>query len=177
MKQEVIDYVNSTNCSQYDKNDFILFCKKQEYLDKIMGIMFNTVKCKINYGYGNLNSDICFLFDDIQSEEAIKKELANILNKYNIDYYSIYVTYINKCDRFYGRYLELLYSELNAVNSKIIYYFGESEEQINLFKDLYIKNNKTFNYRYINTKDFNFDSMKSEIKYMIKYKNILRRSD
>jgi hypothetical protein len=176
MKQEVIDYVNSTDCSKSDKNDFILFCKKQEYLDRIMNIMFNTVKCKINYGYGNLNSDICFLFSDINSEEAIKKELSNILKKYGIDYYSVYVTYIKKCDNFYGKYLELLYGELNAINAKIIYYFGENEDEVNLLKDLYIVNNKTFNYRYINIKDFKEDNIKSEIKYMIKYKNILRRN-
>jgi hypothetical protein len=166
MTKEIKEYVKTLE-QNTDLDNYIMFSYKRDYIENIMSIMYKDVKCKIDYGYGNYNSSICFLFEDKKKEDEIKSNLMEILDNLCIDYYSIYSTYINKVNKLYVRNNELLTNELSCIKPNIIFYFGNpnlihdllSYKGIDLRDKIYIIND-------FNSKDF--------IK-LIKEKNILRR--
>ena len=106
------------------------FCKKSEYIQSIMQQAIQETQSHMSFGYGNVNSNICFLVSDEDMLKKIKPLLQEVLDKFGVNFWDIYVTFINKTPVPYDRNVNLLMNEINAVNPKIIYVFDKDEQSI-----------------------------------------------
>lgn len=166
MTKEVKEYIKTLQPNK-DLDLYIKFSYKRDYIEQIMSIMYKDVQQKIDYGYGNYNASICFLFENRDLENKLKFDLQEILEKYGIDYYSIYNTYFNKIKSFYSKNIELLSNELLCVKPNIIFYFGNNK---------YIK--ELIEYKTIDdlkNSIYVIDNSERDFIRLIKNKDILRR--
>ena len=155
------------------------FCKKNEYIQTIMQQAIQETKSHMSFGYGNVNSNICFLVNSEEMLNNIKPLLQEVLDKFGVNFWDIYVTFINKTSVPYVRNINLLMNEINAVSPKIIYVFDENEQSIttltNEFKAYGIQPAKCY-YININKLSENTVEVKRELwnmfRYLINYKEI-----
>ena len=118
------EYLTGLDVDIKDKRYSMNFCKKSEYIQSIMQQAIQETQSHMSFGYGNVNSNICFLVSNEDMFKKIKPLLQEVLDKFGVNFWDIYVTFINKTPVPYDRNVNLLMNEINAVNPKIIYYAG-----------------------------------------------------
>ena len=169
-----------------DKRYALNFCKKIEYLNSLRDIAAKETSSMINFGYGDVNSKICFIFDNINSFKKIKENIQKVLDVFKMNYWQSWITFIDKTDIEYNNKLELLSNELYAIKPDLIYYFSINDERYNSLLNIIDNFNKINNVQvckkifYININDIvniNNDNIKSgelwnKMRYIVNYKSI-----
>lgn len=134
------DYLAKQNdISPGDKRYVMAFCKKEEYLESLRKYAASIVHCRIVTGYGNVNSGVCLVFPDEDKFKIIKSLLQDKLEKLNINFWDIYITFSRKTEVDYPMQYNYLMNELYAVGPKVVYVFDNSEDTIQKLKEEYVK--------------------------------------
>lgn len=110
------------------------FCKKTEYIKDIMRQAIQETGEHMSFGYGNVNSNICFIINNEPMFTIVKPFIQDVLEKFGVDFWGVYVTFINKSATEYSKKINLLMNEVNAVSPKIIYVFDKDEQAMNLLQ-------------------------------------------
>lgn len=128
MRQYLLD---SVDIEQGMKVYAMNFCKKNEYLNGLRDTVVNEIHETVTVGYGNVNSKICIVFSDENSFQLVKPVIQEILEKYRLNLWDIYVTFVNKTVSDYpGKYAYLV-NELYAVGSQVIYVIDKDDNIFN----------------------------------------------
>ena len=185
MNQESINdlkqYLLSLNTASCDKRYTMNFYKKIEYLESLKHEAINDLHCNISSGYGNVNSEICFIFSNEQRLLIIKSLIQDILEKLKMNFWSIYTTFIDKSSQEYPKKYNYLMNELNAIKPSIIYVFDNNKNCIDILKQEYCKYNISIpnNYfQFVNIQQLSSSKEEDRIalwnvfKYMIGYREI-----
>ena len=185
MNKEIKEYVNSLNginISEADKQDFIRFCRKEQYIQGLMKQMYEDVHRKMHYGYGDYDASIVFVYQNMDVKNRCVKSIETMMNKFSVDIFSTYCTYIDKTDVDYTLKYTLLAYELNCVSPQIVYFICDNEECVDKY-NLACSNNgiSACKVRYVQANVFEQSTISKEIlsslKAMILKKKILRRQD
>ena len=176
-------YLLSLDTASEDKNYSMMFYKKLQYLESIKQTAINDLHCHISSGYGNVNSKICFVFNNENTLKIIKPLIQDILDKLKINLWSIYITFLDKTEDEYSKKYNYLMNELNCINPDIIYVFDNNDSCVNQLKQEFTKYNiykhnnffqfidiKLLSSSELNDRKLLWDSF----KYMIGYKDIDR---
>lgn len=171
MLDNIKEYLSALDIPSEQKRYSMSFCKKLKYLDDIHAIASKETNEYVASGYGNVNSKICFVFKDIDSYKSMKSLIQDILDKFNINSWNIYITFINKTKSEYNKKYSFLANEIYAVGPKLLYIFNEDD-------DVYSNIIKAFNDRNIPLPEkhflINVDSSdyKNAFKYLINYREM-----
>ena len=152
MKQYLL---SSSNIASDDKRYTMNFCKKTEYLNHLRETVVQDVHEYVSTGYGNVNSQICFIFDNEQTFEIVKPFVQDILDKFHISFWSIYVTFVDKTTNEYSKKIPYIANEINAVNPNLIYFVVNQEKTEELIVDELerISNKKPERFFYVDIKE------------------------
>lgn len=151
------DYLaKSKDIPSGDKKYIMDFCKKEEYLEGLRASAASTMHCRIVTGYGNVNSGVCFIFPDEDKFNIIKSSIQEKLEKLNVNFWNLYVTFIKKTDKPFPNQYNYLMNEINAIKPRIIYIFDNDDSAITKIIDEFSKFGKT-----IERKQFRFIDIKS----------------
>ena len=185
MSQESLNdfrqYLLSLNTASDDKRYAMNFYKKLEYLESLKQEAINDLHCHISSGYGSVNSNICFIFPDEESLLLIKPLIQDILKKLKINFWGIYITFVNKSSQEYCKKYNYLMNELNAVKPSIVYVFDKEKYIIDRLKQEYDKYNINISNHYFQFVDVRQLASSEEkdrmdlwnvFKYMINYREI-----
>lgn len=112
--------------SRQDKNYTFNFCKKTEYLETLKMSLINELHETVASGYGDVNSNICFVFRSEELLQALKPELQRILDTMKFNLWDVYVTFIDKTKTDYKNKYGFLMHELHAVSPKVLYVVEET---------------------------------------------------
>jgi len=107
------------------------FCKKIKYMEGLRRKAATDTGSNVSLGYGDINSKICFIFQSPNELGKIKNRVQSELDKYSINFWQVWTTFIDKTNTEYPDKLTLLAYEINAVNPTIIYFFGDNEDIYN----------------------------------------------
>ena len=116
-------YLSSLDIASEKKRYVMNFCKKIEYLDELHDAATRDIQGYVCSGFGDFNSNICFVFKDSYMYEVVRPLIQEILSKFNIDTYDIYITFINKTQQEYSKKYSFLVNELHAIGPKALYVF------------------------------------------------------
>lgn len=137
MLDNMKQYLSALPISVEQKRYAMSFCKKMEYLNELRDIAIQDTKEYICTGYGNVNSKICFVFKDKNNCDIIRPLIQDIIDKFNINVWDIYFTFVNKTQVDYQKKYSYLANEVHAVGSKLLYVFDKDDtmykEVINAF--------------------------------------------
>ena len=117
--------------SKQDKEYTLNFCNKIDYLNKLRDTAINELHEPIHTGYGDINSKICFVFKDEESFELIKPVVQSILEEFKLNFWDVYVTFINKTKHEYSKKYGYLINELYAVSPKVLYVIDKDDTSYN----------------------------------------------
>ena len=138
---EMKDYLLSLNIPSEDKRYTMNFCKKMEYLDNLKRVTINELHEPIVSGYGNVNSNICIVTKNDNALNTIKPLLQDVLDKFHINIWDIYLTYVDKTKTEYNRKFSYLAHELSAIGPKIVYYIDKDESNYNALLNAFVADN------------------------------------
>lgn len=176
---KVQGYLSDLSIDVKDKRYSMNFCKKNEYIQSIMQQAIQETQTHMSFGYGNVNSNICFVVNDETMFNDIKPLVQEVLDKFDINFWDIYVTFIYKTSKVYNRCINLLMNEINAVSPKIIYVFDKDEKALNALLNEFTKYGVTPpKYYYVNIDKLSEKTVevKRELwkmfRYLINYKEI-----
>lgn len=133
MLDNMRQYLTALPIDAEQKRYSMNFCKKMKYLNELHEIAVQDVHEYICTGYGNVNSKICFVFKDKQSCDVIRPLIQEILDKFNINIWDIYFTFINKTETDYAKKYSYLINEIHAVGSQLLYVFDKDDT---MYKDI-----------------------------------------
>ena len=119
-------YLSALQIPVEQKRYAMNFCKKIKYLDELHNIAAKEVNECVNVGYGNVNSKICLLFKDKKSYLNNKSLIEKLLEKYDINIWNVYITFVNKTEMEYGKKYSYLIHELYAINPSVLYVFDDN---------------------------------------------------
>ena len=185
MSQKSLDdfkqYLVSLNAASDNKRYAMNFYKKSEYLESLKQEAINDLHCHISSGYGNVNSNICFIFPNEESLSIVKSLIQDILKVLKINLWDIYITFVDKSSQEYSKKYNYLMNELNAIKPSIVYVFGKDKSVIDRLKQEYTQYNISVSNHYFQFVDVQqLASSKEEdrialwniFKYMINYREI-----
>lgn len=176
----VKQYLSGLNIDVDQKRYAMNFCKKMQYLDELRSIAIQDTGQYVCSGYGNVNSQICFVFTNKQAYEIIKSIITEVLEKFHLNIWNVYITFVDKTDNEYSKKYSLLVNEIHAVGANLVFVIDKNE-------DIYNRIIETFNTRNIALpqKHFFVDVHKlastepedrkvlwNSFKYLINYKEI-----
>lgn len=133
MLDNVRQYLSALSISTEQKRYAMNFCKKIDYLNELHDIAVKETKEYVCTGYGNVNSKICFVFKDKDSYNAMRPLLQETLDKFHINIWNVYVTFVNKTQAEYTKKYSFLVNEIHAVNPGLLYVFDDNDE---MYKDI-----------------------------------------
>ena len=119
------NYLSSLAIKTEEKRYVLDFCKKLEYLEYLQKKAAAETHKNINTGYGNANSQICFVFQDIAEFAKAKPDVVKQLEKFLMNLWDVWITFIDKCDIDYVHKYEYLAHEIHCVNPKLMYVFSD----------------------------------------------------
>lgn len=175
-------YLLSIDIPSDDKRYTMNFCKKMSYLDNLKQVMIKELHQPIISGYGNVNSKICFITKNNKMLETIKSLLESAMDKFHINIWDVYITFVDKCNVDYPHKFSFLAHELSAVQPEIIYYIDNSKDNYNSLLNAFNTNGikRTDNIYYIDVAKLISSDISdrkelwSVLNHMIKYKPIIR---
>ena len=121
-------YLLSLDIPAEDKSYVLKFFKKADYFESLREVVTKDTNQVISMGYGNLNSKIGFIMQDSSIFESVKELLLEYMNKFDMNIWNVYITFINKVDIDYDERFSLLVHELHAVGPEVLYFFVTDEE-------------------------------------------------
>lgn len=172
--------LNASDISKQEKEYAMNFCKKTEYLNNLRNTVINELHETVAFGYGDMNSKICFVFSSEESFDLIKPVLQILLESFKLNLWDVYVTFVNKTSTEYPSKYGYLINELYAIGSKILYVVDKTDKTYNDIHNYFSASNvpypfeKAYN---ISIEDMcSTDSaVKKELlkmfKYLINYRN------
>lgn len=126
-KKEVKEYLKGLDIPNEDKNFVLDFMEKNEYIydlveksEKMCGM------AKFDFGYGNVDSNIVLVFDDVASANASQKCIDKIFSHANCEEWTVYVTFVDKYADYKGK-IDILFMEIAAVNPKVAYIISDRD--------------------------------------------------
>lgn len=149
MLDNMRQYLTALNISSEQKRYTINFCKKIQYLNELHISVSQEVNDYVCTGYGNVNSKICFVFKDKNSCNVIRPLIQDILDKFNINTWDIYMTFVDKTTKDYPKKYSYLMNEIYAINPNLLYVFDKDDAIYNDIID-------AFNVRNVSLPDKHF---------------------
>lgn len=126
--EDMRQFLLSLNTATEDKRYTMYFCKKLSYLNELRNaIVKETNDDYVSMGYGNVNSKICIVVKDEQTFNIIKPLIKEILEQFDINFWNIYVTFIDKSKSPYKDKYNLLVHEINAIKPNLLYVFDKDD--------------------------------------------------
>lgn len=122
------EYLLPLNISNEDKRYVLNFCKKIEYLEGLRKQVAAETGERVELGYGDANSKLCFIFQNKREFQAVKKVLQSRLDNFCLNLWQIWITFIDKVPVDYANKYSLLAYEINAINPTVIYTFGDNPD-------------------------------------------------
>ncbi len=123
------EYLLSLDISKEDRGYVSNFCKKLNYFEKLREMCAADTNDDVEMGYGDANAKICFVFKDKETFYKIKGILQKYLDEVPMNYWDIWVTFIDKTHTPYSSKLLSLGCELYAIGPKVIYVFSDDIEE------------------------------------------------
>lgn len=120
-------YLLPLNIVQDDKRYSMNFYKKLQYLEELRKRIADDTHMDVSIGYGDMNSKICFIFNNQKLFNAMKQIVQEKLDLFEVNFWQIYVTFINKVDGDYARKYEVIASELSAIKPNLLYVFDSDK--------------------------------------------------
>lgn len=115
------NYLLPLNTSAEDKRYTMYFCKKLSYLNQLMNVITKEINDYVSMGYGNVNAKICIVIKDEAMFSIIKPLIRDVLEQFGINFWNIYVTFIDKTETPYKEKYGLLVNEINAIGPSLLY--------------------------------------------------------
>lgn len=138
MLDNMRQYLSALSIPAEQKRYAMNFCKKMSYLNELRDAAIQDVQDYICTGYGNVNSNICFIFKDKQCYDVVHALLQEMLEKFHINPWDVYVTFVDKSQKEYNKKYAYLANEIHAINPGLLYVFDTNEsmyqEIINAFQ-------------------------------------------
>ena len=126
-------YLLASNAvSKQDKEYTLNFCKKTEYLEQLKQSLINELHETVASGYGDVNSNICFVFESENAFQLLKPALQSIFEIVKLNFWDVYITFANKTTTDYPNKYGFLMHEIHAVSPKVLYVVGETDESYNM---------------------------------------------
>ena len=185
--RELIDktrtYLKSIPIPSDEKNSVMDFCKKETYRQNLMQAMISEVgDIPVSFGYGNVNANICFVFDNQNTLFVMKPLIQKLLARLKTEFWTLYTTFINKTEVEYPNKIDLLVKEISAVKPQVIYFFCNDDKDIVEFKKMCINNGIAVPKHYLVPMDKlvqddaeSYKELWKIFRYMINYKNKTKR--
>ena len=85
MIDKMRQYLSGLDIDTEQKKYAINFCKKVQYLDTLHNVAIDNTNNYVNTGYGNVNSQICFVFNNKEEYKVLKPAIVEMLEKFNIN--------------------------------------------------------------------------------------------
>lgn len=178
--EDLRQYLGGISIDPAEKNFAFDFCKKNEYITQLMQAVIQNVNgVHVSMGYGNLNSKIVMVFPNENSLSVMKSTIQKLLDKFHIDFWSLYITFIDKTEAEYPLKFNVLMNEINAISPQIIYFVDKDDSQIvNLkieFNKYGIKLPKHYLLeaeKLVNDTEQNRKEIWKSFKYAINYKDL-----
>jgi hypothetical protein len=117
--------------SKQDKEYALNFCKKTEYLEQLKQALINELHETVASGYGDVNSNICFVFESEKAFQFLKPVLHDIFETVKLDFWDAYITFVDKTQTEYPNKYGLLMHEIHAISPKVLYVIGETDVSYN----------------------------------------------
>ena len=180
MLDDMRQYLSGLNVDVDQKRYAMNFCKKMQYLDELRDIAVQDTNSHICTGYGNVNSQICFVFTDKKTYDIIKPIINEILEKFHINLWNIYITFINKTQDEYNKKYSFLANEINAIGANLVFVFDKDNVAYNEIINAFNVRNITLPEKHffidmqkiISTETEDRKMLWSFFKYLINYKEI-----
>lgn len=118
--------------SKQDKEYALNFCKKIEYLEQLKMSAVNELHETLSSGYGDVNSNICFVFETEELFQTLKPELQRIFEILKLDFWDVYVTFVDKTKSEYKSKYGFLMHEIHAISPKVLYIVGDTDNSYNI---------------------------------------------
>lgn len=176
--KEFKDYLSSLGISSQDKQAALKFFKKADYFESLREKVNKNTNTPVLMGYGNLNSKICFVVQNKKIYESIKPVLTHYMDKFGINIWDVYITFVDKTEVIYPEKLNLLVHEVHAVNPDVLYLFLDNPKSYQDIVDQYKAINVSMPCKIFNIIVPDFDTNDSLLqqnffdifKYLINYK-------
>lgn len=121
-------YLLPLDTTAEDKRYAMYFCKKLNYLNELRNaIIKDTNESYISMGYGNVNAKICIVVKDEEMFNIVKPLIQDILERFDVNFWNIYVTFIDKTKTPYKEKYELLVNEINAIKPNLMYVIDKDD--------------------------------------------------
>ena len=180
MLSDMRQYLSGLNVDVDQKRYAMNFCKKMQYLDELRDIAVQDTNNHVCTGYGNVNSQICFVFTDKKTYDIIKPIINEILEKFHINLWNIYITFINKTQNEYSKKYSFLANEINAIGANLVFVFDKDNAAYNEIINAFNIRNITLPEKHffidmqkiISTETEDRKMLWSFFKYLINYKEI-----
>lgn len=180
MLDNMRQYLSALDIPVEQKRYAMNFCKKIKYLEELQGLAVQELNEYVCTGYGNVNSKICFVFKDKQTYDIIRPLVQDILEKFSINAWDIYITFVNKSTKEYPRKYPYLINELHAINPNLLYVFDKDDT---IYKDIvnaFLSQNITLPEKYFLVDTQKLASIEENVRqelwnvfrYLINYKDI-----
>ena len=131
MLSKVRQYLSALNIESEQKRYAMNFCKKMKYLDELRDVAIQDTSEYICTGYGNVNSQICFVFKDKQAHDVLKPLIVEILDKFHVNSWDVYVTFVDKTQKEYSKKYSFLANEVHAVGTNLMFVFDKDDAMYN----------------------------------------------
>lgn len=138
---EIRNYLTNLNIPSEEKSTAMNFCKKMQYISSLGETVCKETHEHVSFGYGNPNSKICLIVNSEQSFTVIKPLIQEILDKFGLEFWDVYVTFVHKTKCPYPKEMNLLMHEIHAVNPGVVYVFDSNDTNLNLLQHEYGLNN------------------------------------
>ena len=121
-------YLSALEIPVEQKRYAMNFCKKISYLDELHNVASQDTHEYVCTGYGNVNSKICFVFKDKKCHDVMRPLIQEILDKFHINTWDVYITFVNKTETEYAKKHSYLINEIHAVNPGLLYVFDKDDD-------------------------------------------------
>lgn len=123
--------LDASDILKEEKEYAMSFCKKTEYLNGLRDAVINELHEPVAAGYGDVNSKICFVFPDEETFNLIKPVIQDVLETFRLNFWDVYVTFIDKTKSDYPDKYGYLINELYAVSPKVLYVIDKTDVSYN----------------------------------------------
>lgn len=177
---ETKEYLLPLSINSDDKRYTMSFCRKMDYISDLINKVISDTHEHVSVGYGNVNSRICFVVKDENTLGIIKPLIQEVLEKFHLNFWNVYVTFVDKTKSEYPGKYTCLMNELNAIKPGVVFVVGSDDSQYTALQTEFTSNNIQMpnSYFYIDiqklgsTEPATRKELWRKFKYLINYKEI-----
>ena len=149
-KNKLKNYLSQLPISQEEKRYIYMFYQKEEYITRINDVLINLTNVNhIDIGFGNLNSKTMFLIKNASLYKEIKPFLSKTFERFGIDMYSTYISFIDKSGKCSEYDITNTAYEIYAIRPELVYVIDTNEEMLGVIKNECFKCNASYEPRMI----------------------------